>query len=51
MGAEAKEVRYSRARVYEALGKVEEASADYTRLVELDLGFKDAATRLSGLKS
>ena len=51
MSAEAKEVRYSRARVYEALGKTAEASTDYTRLVELDLGFKDAATRLSGLKS
>ena len=52
MGSEAKEVRYSRARVYEALGKTEEAVADFTRLVELDLGFKDAPpTRLSGLKS
>ena len=51
MSPEAKEVRYSRARVYEALDKSAEAIADFTRLVELDIGFKDAATRLSALRS
>ncbi|TVR44220.1 MAG: hypothetical protein EA402_07670, partial [Planctomycetota bacterium] len=50
LGDEAKEVRYSRARVYEAVGKKAEAEADYTRLVELDLGFRDAADRLAALR-
>ncbi|TVR13699.1 MAG: tetratricopeptide repeat protein [Planctomycetota bacterium] len=51
LGDEAKDVRYHRARVYEAQGKVNEAETDYTRLVELDLGYKDAAQRLSALRS
>jgi tetratricopeptide (TPR) repeat protein len=47
---EAKEVRYNRARILEQQGKIEEAAADYTKLVEIDLGFKDAATRLANLR-
>lgn len=51
IGDEAKDVRYSRGRVFEAMGKKDEAAADYTRLVELDLGYKDAASRLSALRA
>lgn len=48
---EAKEVRYLRARQLEDLGKKEEAVADYSRLVEMDLGFRDAAERLNKLRA
>ncbi|MBA3685330.1 MAG: tetratricopeptide repeat protein [Planctomycetes bacterium] len=47
---EAKLVRFSRARLYEESGKKAEAIADYTRIVEMDLGYKDAAARLSALQ-
>lgn len=48
---EAKEVRYLRARQLEDLGKRSEASADYSKLVEMDLGYKDAAERLNKLRA
>jgi tetratricopeptide (TPR) repeat protein len=47
---EAKEVRYLRARQLEDLGKRDDAMADYSKLVEIDLGFKDAAARLAKLR-
>jgi tetratricopeptide (TPR) repeat protein len=47
---EAKEVRYLRARQLEDLGKRDEAVADYSKLVEMDLGYKDAAERLNTLR-
>lgn len=50
LGDEAKEVRYERGRIYERTGKVGEAVADYSRLVEIDLGFRDAADRLARLR-
>ena len=46
-----KEVLYNRARVYEAAGNSEAAINDYTHVVEQDLGYKDAATRLNQLRS
>jgi tetratricopeptide (TPR) repeat protein len=48
---EAKEVCYLRARQYEGLGKRDEAMADYSHLVEVDLGYKDAAARLDKLRN
>lgn len=51
LGAQAKEVRYSRARAYESRGNKEEACTDYLRLVEIDLSYKDAAQRLDQLRS
>lgn len=48
---EAKEVRYLRARQLEDLGKREEAVVDYSKLVEMDLGYKDAAERLNKLRA
>jgi tetratricopeptide (TPR) repeat protein len=50
LSEEAKEVRYSRAKAYEALDKANEALTDYTKLVEIDLGFKDCAQRLTALR-
>ncbi|MBA3847051.1 MAG: tetratricopeptide repeat protein [Planctomycetes bacterium] len=47
---EAKEVRYSVARLHEEAGSKEVAATHYQRLVEIDLGFRDAATRLSKLR-
>ena len=47
---DAKEVRYTRGRLFEQLGKKDAAMADYTRLVEIDLGYKDAAERLRKLR-
>ncbi len=47
---DAKEVRYTRGRLFEQLGKKPEAMTDYTRLVEIDLGYKDAADRLRKLR-
>ncbi len=47
---EAKEVRYQRARVLEALGRKDEAIADYNRLMAIDLGFRDASVRLTKLQ-
>jgi tetratricopeptide (TPR) repeat protein len=49
-GDEAKEVRYALARVYEDQKKKDDAIKNYERLVALDLGYKDAATRLSRLR-
>lgn len=46
---EAKEVRYSVARICEEQGKKELAGQHYRRLVEIDLGYKDAATRLAAV--
>jgi tetratricopeptide (TPR) repeat protein len=46
---EAKDVRYSVGRILEEQGKKEAASNHYRRLVEIDLGYKDAATRLGAL--
>jgi len=48
---EAKEVCYLRARQYEGLGKRDEAMTDYSHLVEIDLGYKDAAARLDKLRN
>ncbi len=48
---EAKEVRFARGRLFEESGKKAEAITDYTRIVEMDLGYKDAATRLSALQA
>jgi len=48
---EAKEVRYLRARQLEDLGKRDEATADYSKLVEMDLAYKDAAERLNKLRT
>ncbi len=47
---DAKEVRYTRGRLFEQLGKKEAAMTDFTRLVEIDLGYKDAAERLRKLR-
>lgn len=47
---EAKEVRYLRGRIYEQGGKKEEAIADYSALVEMDLSYKDCAARLDKLR-
>jgi tetratricopeptide (TPR) repeat protein len=47
---EAKEVRYLRARVLEDQGKKAEAIQDYERLVNIDLNYKDAATRLQRIR-
>jgi tetratricopeptide (TPR) repeat protein len=46
---EAKDVRYSVGRILEEQGKKEQAANHYRRLVEIDLGYKDAATRLGAL--
>lgn len=48
---EAKEVRFLRARVLEDSGKKEEALKDFERLVAIDLNYKDAAARLTALRS
>jgi hypothetical protein len=48
---EAKEVRFLRARVLEDAGKKEEALKDYERLVAIDLSYKDAAARLTALRT
>jgi len=47
---DSKEVRYLRGRIYEQGGKKEEAIADYSSLVEMDLGYKDCAARLEKLR-
>jgi len=49
LGEEAKEVRYARGRVLEDLKRKDEALADYSRLAEIDLSFKDVSKRLDGL--
>ena len=49
-GKESMEVLYNKARLLEKLKKKDLAISDYTSLVERDLGFKDAATRLAELK-
>ncbi len=51
LAEEAKEVRYQLARVYESLGKHPDAIANYEKLVAIDLGFRDAADRLTNLRS
>lgn len=48
---EAKETRYLRGRIYEQGGKKNEAIADYSALVEMDLAYKDCAARLDKLRS
>lgn len=48
-GDRAKEVRYARGRLYEQVGKPAEAKTDYSRLIELDMGYKDVAKRMSEL--
>lgn len=45
----AKSVLYNRARIFEVTKKLEEAKADYTHLVEMDLSFKDCADRLAAV--
>ena len=50
-GDETKEVRYLRARQYEQAKRIEEAIADYSQLVEMDLSYKDCATRLDKLRA
>jgi len=47
---EYKDTLYRRARLYEQIGQDAEAKKDYTRLVEMDLSYRDAADRLSKLK-
>ncbi len=47
---EAKKVRYQLARLHEETGSKESAATHYERLVEIDLGYRDAATRLSNLR-
>jgi tetratricopeptide (TPR) repeat protein len=47
---EAKEVRYLRGRQFEQAGRKDEAIADYSVLVEMDLGYKDCAARLEKLR-
>jgi len=47
---ESKEVRYLRARQYEQMGKKDEAIADLSQLVEIDLSYKDCAARLEKLR-
>jgi tetratricopeptide (TPR) repeat protein len=47
---EAKEVRYLLGRQLEDLGKRDDAMAEYSRLVEIDLGYKDVADRLGKLR-
>jgi tetratricopeptide (TPR) repeat protein len=49
-GEEAKEVRYLRARQYEQAGQKNQAIEDFTELVEMDLGYKDCASRLEKLR-
>jgi tetratricopeptide (TPR) repeat protein len=50
MSDESKEVRYLRGRQLEAAGRKEEAMADFSSLVEMDLSFKDCAARLEKLR-
>jgi tetratricopeptide (TPR) repeat protein len=45
----AKDARYARGRLFEQLGKKAEAKIDYNRLVEIDMAYKDVATRLAAL--
>lgn len=49
-GDQFKEVLYLRARTFETAGRKEKAIADFTSLVQMDLGYKDAATRLASLQ-
>ena len=42
---------YNRGRLQQDLGDVDAAKADFTKVVELDLGYKDAAERLSQLRA
>ncbi|MDA3962116.1 MAG: tetratricopeptide repeat protein [Planctomycetota bacterium] len=51
LSTEYKEVLYNRARVSEAMGDNEAAVADFTKVVELDLAYKDSADRLNQLRS
>jgi tetratricopeptide (TPR) repeat protein len=51
MADDAKEVRYALARLQEDTGRREDAAGNFQRLVEVDLGFKDAADRLSALRA
>jgi tetratricopeptide (TPR) repeat protein len=48
---EFKEVLYSRAKLALALDDKDGAKADFTKLVEMDLGYRDAAQLLSQLRS
>lgn len=48
---EYKDVLYNRGRISEALGNMADAVNDYTKVVEIDLGFKDAAERLNACRS
>ena len=45
-----KETIYNRARVSEALQDTDGAVEDFTKVVEIDLGYKDAADRLAKLR-
>ncbi len=47
---EAKEVRYMLARVFEDLGKKDDAITQYEKLLAVDLGYKDASPRLTKLR-
>jgi tetratricopeptide (TPR) repeat protein len=47
---DAKEVRYQLARILQDAGHTQDAAQHFTRLVTVDLGYKDAADRLSALK-
>jgi len=47
---EAKDGRYQLAKLLEDRGQTADAIAEYEKLVSIDLGFKDAAARLSKLR-
>ncbi|MCX8040704.1 MAG: tetratricopeptide repeat protein [Planctomycetota bacterium] len=51
LSEEAKDGRYQLARLLEDRGSTAEAIAEYEKLVSLDLNYKDAAQRLSRLRS
>lgn len=51
MSDEYKDVLFSRARLNEKLEDSKAAITDFTELVQIDLGYKDAAQRLAALRS
>jgi len=50
-GDQFKEVLYLRARTFEGASRTDKAIQDYTSLVQMDLGYKDAANRLAALQA
>lgn len=47
---EYKEALYNRGRINEVLGRKEDAATDFTKVVEIDLSYKDAAERIRKLR-